>query len=76
MEQLPNSQQNKKWKVGMAKDLTGYLLLLFLDPDQLLAEVLEDEGEEPVAVEGEGVALLNTDHNAYQLYCYISCRGT
>ena len=35
----------------------GYILLVLLDPDQLLAEVLDDEGEEPVAV--EGVALSN-----------------
>ena len=36
---------------------TGNILLILLDPDQLLAEVLDDEGEEPVAV--EGVALSN-----------------
>ena len=40
MEQLPSNQQSK--------------LLVLLDPDQLLgmAEMLDDEGEEPVAVEG------------------------
>ena len=30
---------------------------MLLDPDQLLAEVLDDEGEEPVAVEGVTLSL-------------------
>lgn len=42
--------------------------MLFSDPDQLLAEVLEDEGEEPVAVEGVAV------FNMQQYYiCLLLC---
>ena len=74
MEQLPSSQHKRKLKVrgyGWENNSTGYLL--FSNPDQLLAEVLEDEGEEPVAV--EGVAYTN-DVIVYYCVFYISCRGT
>ena len=50
-------------------------MLLLLDPDQLLAEVLDDEGEEPVAV--EGVALIILTITIIVDYCIIiSYRGT
>ena len=46
----------------MVEDI-NYLLLLFSDPDQLLAEVLEEEGEEPVAVEGVALLFIYNNNN-------------
>ena len=52
-----SAQQLSEWRYIYVGKSTGYILLVLLDPDQLLAEVLDDVGEEPAAV--EGVALSN-----------------